>query len=62
MDAEEIIYGFLAVILIFVIPVIPGVLLWFFLQPITFWQKLAWFIVSVIICVFLMRVIVEKVV
>jgi len=62
MDAEEIIYGFLAFILIFVVPVIPGVLLWFFLQPITFWQKLAWFIVSVIIYMFLMRVIVKEVI
>jgi len=62
MDAEEIIYGFLAFILIFVVPVIPGVLLWFFLQPITFWQKLVWFIVSVIIYMFLMRVIVKEVI
>ena len=62
MDAEELMYGFLAFALIFVVPSIPGVLLWFFLQPITFWQKLAWFVVSAIIYMFLMRVIVEKVV
>ena len=32
--------------LLVLIPAIPGVLLWFFLQPATFWQKLAWFVVS----------------
>jgi len=62
MDAEDIIYGFLAFILIFVIPTIPGVLLWFFLQPTTFWQKLAWFIVSAFICILLVRVIVKEVI
>jgi len=62
MDAEELMYGFLAFALIFVVPSIPGVLLWIFLQPINFWQKLAWFVVSAIIYMFLMRVIVEKVV
>lgn len=62
MGAEEVMYGFIAFALIFVIPAIPGVLLWFFLQPITFWQKLAWFVISAIIYLFLARVIVEDVV
>jgi len=62
MGAEEVMYGFIVFVLIFVIPAVPGILLWFFLQPITFWQKLAWFIVSVIIYMFLMRVIVKEVI
>jgi len=32
-----------------VIPAIPGAVLWFFLHPATFWQRLAWFLVSVIL-------------
>ena len=31
------------------IPAIPGAVLWFFLHPATFWQKLAWFVVSLIL-------------
>jgi len=38
----------LGVVLV-IIPAIPGVVLWFFLQPATFWQKLAWFVVSLIL-------------
>ena len=34
-----------------VIPAIPGIVLWFFLHPATFWQKLAWFVVSLILYV-----------
>ncbi|RLI96867.1 MAG: hypothetical protein DRP00_04735 [Candidatus Aenigmatarchaeota archaeon] len=62
MGVEEVMCGFIAFTLIFIIPAIPGVLLWFFLQPITFWQKLAWFVISAIIYLFLARVIVEDVV
>jgi len=32
-----------------IIPAIPGAVLWFFLHPATFWQRLAWFLVSVIL-------------
>ena len=32
-----------------VIPAIPGIVLWFFLHPATFWQKLAWFVASLIL-------------
>ena len=28
------------------IAAIPGVVLWFFLHPVTFWEKLGWLIVS----------------
>jgi len=30
------------------IAAIPGAVLWFFLHPVTFWQKLGWLIVSLI--------------
>jgi len=59
MDVEDIIWGFIVFLLIFVAPAIPGVLLWFFLQPATFWQKLAWVILSTIIYLYLVRVIVK---
>lgn len=62
MDAEEVIYGFLAFMLLFVVPAIPAALLWVFLQPVTFWQRLAWFIVSAIIYALLMRIIVREVI
>ena len=32
-----------------IIPAIPGAVLWFFLHPATFWQKLAWFVASLIL-------------
>ena len=37
------------VVVFLVIPAIPGIVLWFFLHPATFWQKLAWFVVSLIL-------------
>jgi len=36
----------LAVLIILLIPATPSVVLWFFLCPATFWQKLAWLVVS----------------
>ena len=30
------------------IAAIPGAVLWFFLHPVTFWEKLGWLIVSLI--------------
>jgi len=57
MDAEEIL-GYLLVIFI---PGIPGILLWFFLQPATFWQRLAWFIVSAILYLITFRVITQEI-
>jgi len=36
----------LAVLIILLIPATPAVILWFFLCPITFWQKFAWLVVS----------------
>ena len=30
------------------IAAIPGAVLWFFLHPVTFWEKLVWLIVSLI--------------
>ncbi|MCD6209463.1 MAG: hypothetical protein J7J01_00970 [Methanophagales archaeon] len=38
----------LAVLLV-VVPLIPGVILWLLLHPETFWQKLALFLVSLIL-------------
>ena len=40
MDKDDIVY-FLGSILIFLLPAIPGVLLWVLLAPETFWQRLA---------------------
>jgi len=57
MDAEEI----LGYLLVFFIPGIPGILLWFFLQPATFWQRLAWFIVSAILYLITFRVITQEI-
>ena len=39
------------VVVFLVIPAIPGIVLWFFLHPATFWQKLAWFVMSIILYV-----------
>ena len=33
---------------ILAIPAIPGAVLWFFLHPATFWERLAWLTVSLI--------------
>jgi len=57
MDAEEI----LSYLLAFFLPGIPGILLWFFLQPATFWQRLAWFIVSAIFYLITFRVITQEI-
>jgi len=38
-------------ILFFVIPAIPGIVLWFFLSPNGFWEKYAWFVASAILYV-----------
>ncbi|MCD6331156.1 MAG: hypothetical protein J7L80_03025 [Thermoplasmata archaeon] len=36
----------LAFATIFLLPIIPCIAIWFFLSPITFWQKLATFILD----------------
>ncbi len=36
-------------ILLIVIPAIPGAVLWWFLKPVMFWEKFAWVITSMII-------------
>jgi len=57
MDTEEI----LGYLLVFFIPGIPGILLWFFLQPAAFWQRSAWFIVSAILYLITFRVITQEI-
>jgi len=39
----------LAAAAVLLLPAIPGVLLYFFLDPATFWQKTCWFILSAFI-------------
>jgi hypothetical protein len=36
-------------ILLIVIPAIPGAVLWWFLKPVMFWEKFAWVITSMIV-------------
>jgi hypothetical protein len=36
-------------ILLIVIPAIPGEVLWWFLKPVMFWEKFAWVITSMIV-------------
>jgi len=43
----------LGLITLFILPIIVGVMLWFFLSPQDFWQRLATFILVVIIVVML---------
>jgi hypothetical protein len=31
-----------------IIPAIPGAVLWWFLKPVLFWEKFAWFLTSVV--------------
>jgi len=45
----------IGIIFVGLIPMIPGALLWFFLHPVTFWEKLAWFVVSLILYYIVLR-------
>ncbi len=36
-------------ILLIVVPAIPGAILWWFLKPVMFWEKFAWVITSMIV-------------
>ena len=45
MDWEPVLVA-LAALIILLIPATPAVILWFFLCPVTFWEKLAWLVVS----------------
>jgi hypothetical protein len=36
-------------ILLIVIPALPGAVLWWFLNPVMFWEKFAWVITSMIV-------------
>lgn len=56
MDSDTIFF-ILAIAFIVLVPAIPGVILFLWLQPVTFWQKLAWFIVSTILYVIVLDII-----
>jgi len=51
--AEYTIFGIAVAVvlggLLVLIPATPGIILWFFLHPEGFWEKFAWFIVSLIL-------------
>jgi len=47
MDWKEIISIAIFIIFLILVPALPGIMLWFFFNPITFWEKLSTFIVSV---------------
>ncbi len=43
------IFGIFLLILLIVIPAIPGAVLWWFLKPVMFWEKFAWVITSMVV-------------
>jgi len=47
--------GVLIILLILLIPATPAVILWFFLCPTTFWEKLAWLVVSSVLYYILLK-------
>ncbi len=44
----RLIYGIFILIFLFIIPAIPGAVLWWFLKPVMFWEKFAWAVTSMI--------------
>ena len=54
MDWEPLLVA-LAALIILLIPATPAVILWFFLCPTTFWEKLAWLVVSSVLYYILLK-------